>query len=464
MKQNLSPWIDQLNRTREVNLLSTDRQTDVAIIGAGIAGISTAYYTLLNTKFNVCLIEADKVASGATGHNAGQIVSYFERQISDLVKEFGITQTALAQSSIDSAWTLLEEIYKKTNQKTPFAQFTGYAGCQDLSEVIVHLENNMYAREAHINMEPLMVAADSEIVKQIPLKYDGLYSVVPQKDILALLETEDTNYIACLSARKGVLNSALFCEEVLNFIFMNYPDRFSLFEESPISEVELEADFSRIKIRENVVTAKKVVLCTNGFENFTITNKAGDDIDTNFHHLVKGTVGYMAGYLEDHTKSPTAISYLQGNQNTGNELLDSVPYFYLTRRTYETEANQTHSLICIGGPEAKMDDTNHYKKEHPYPSEAQKVIDEFLHKTYKYAPSGEIDYKYKWHGLMCYTPNGVRCIGPEPINPVLLYNLGCNGIGILPSIYAGKKISQFLKGDKLPKSIFDPQDSRKSKV
>jgi hypothetical protein len=56
---------------------------------------------------------------------------------------------------------------------------------------------------------------------------------------------------------------------------------------------------------------------------------------------------------------------------------------------------------------------------------------------------------------MGYTKNGIRFIGPEPKNNVLLYNLGCNGVGILPSIYGGKKISRHLAGESVEKSIFD---------
>lgn len=460
MLANRSPWIHQLARNRDIYQLCEDRETDIAIVGAGIAGMCTAYFILKNTNFRVMLVEGDKVAHGATGHNAGQITSYFERQISEMVGEFGLERTAKGQSAIDSAWDLLAEIHKDAHLQIPFAQFIGYAGCQDLDEVIVHIENNKYAQMAHITKEPLMIAKDSNIAKQIPAEYEGLYSLVPHEDILSCLETEDRNYIAALSAKKGVMNSALFCEEVLDHIFRFYADRFTLFEESHVNEVCLNKTDAQLHIKDSTITAKRVVLCTNGFEKFKITNLVGDDIDTYFHHLIKGSVGYMAGYLEDQTHSPTAISYLPKRSHTGNVAFDADPYLYLTRRSFEVEQSQRHSLICIGGPEALMDDTNNYSKEHPYPEEAQKVIDEFLHTTYKYAPQGDITYEYKWHGLMGYTPNGVRCIGPEPINPVLLYNLGCNGVGILPSIYGGKKISQFVNGEELEPSIFDPKDSR----
>lgn len=454
---NLSPWLDQVNTNHQTNPVSENRQTDIAIIGGGIAGMATAFYLLTTTNKKIYIVESDKLASGATGHNAGQVVSYSERQISDLAKEFGIEKTAQSQRNIDSAWDLLQEIYKKANLTLPFAQFTGYAGCQDLDEILVHLENNKYARATHINMEPMMISQDSPVVGQIPSNFDGLYSLVPHQNILDILETNDTRYIAALCGRKGVLNTALFCHQLLDYLFQNFAERFSLFEQSHVETIELGQGNAKLKVNGFEVTCQNVVLCTNGFEKFEIKNLVGDEINNKFHHFLKGTVGYMAGYLETHTRSPIAISYLPTRKKLSEGSFDNGPYFYLTRRTFEDEDNQSHSLICVGGPERRLDDSSKYhRNEHPYSQEAHKAIDDFLHTTYRYAPSGFIDYRYLWHGLMGYTQNGVRIIGPEPANPVLLYNLGCNGVGILPSIYGGKKISQIVNGKQLEESIFDP--------
>jgi glycine/D-amino acid oxidase-like deaminating enzyme len=57
---------------------------------------------------------------------------------------------------------------------------------------------------------------------------------------------------------------------------------------------------------------------------------------------------------------------------------------------------------------------------------------------------------------MAYTPGQVRLIGPEPKNPTLLYNLGCNGVGFLPSIYGGKRLARLIAGERLAPSLFDP--------
>ena len=106
-----------------------------------------------------------------------------------------------------------------------------------------------------------------------------------------------------------------------------------------------------------------------------------------------------------------------------------------------------------------MDCTNGYSKDHSYPEEAKTAIRAFVRKTYRHT-ARTFSYSHLWHGLMGYTPNGIRCIGTEPCNEVLLYNLGCNGVGILPSFYGGFRISQILQGEVLGPSIFDPADRR----
>ena len=58
---------------------------------------------------------------------------------------------------------------------------------------------------------------------------------------------------------------------------------------------------------------------------------------------------------------------------------------------------------------------------------------------------------------MGYNDSGIRVIGPHPRHPRLFYNLGCNGVGFLPSIFGGHRLSQALAGEPLAPSIFDPR-------
>lgn len=94
------------------------------------------------------MVEAGKIAHGATGHNAGQLVSYFEQPFSKLVKKFGLKMASEGQLAIESAWTLLDEIFRETQLHTPISIFTGYAAGRDIEEVLVHIRNNSFRLKA----------------------------------------------------------------------------------------------------------------------------------------------------------------------------------------------------------------------------------------------------------------------------------------------------------------------------
>jgi len=48
-------------------------------------------------------------------------------------------------------------------------------------------------------------------------------------------------------------------------------------------------------------------------------------------------------------------------------------------------------------------------------------------------------------------------IGAHPRHPRLLYNLGCNGVGFLPSTYGRRQIARLMQGERLAHTIFDPR-------
>ncbi len=459
MIPNSSPWLKQLNRTRPIVPLAEDVAGDVAIVGGGIAGAVTAYFTLRDTQNTVVLIEADRVAHGATGHNAGQVTSYFERPFESIVEEFGLEMAAEGQRSVEGAWGLLDEILAETSLSAPLYRFTGYAGCSSIEQLIEHLEENKDRREGGLNPETILVSNESGWGEEIPLEYKDLYALAPQTDILALLETEDLKYNACIASQKGCMNSATFTEELMGYMVATYPGRFSLYEESPMSRVSLKEDRALLSVGAHTVEAARVVLCTNGFEQFHIENESGSDIDTAFHHLVQGRIGYMAGYLEAMNAAPTALSYFpHGAVKTGDPTGET--YFYLTRRPHGDDVGEPKNLVCAGGPEQVLPNQALYSRTEHCREDVRESLDDFLRSTYRHYPDPGTEYAFCWHGLMGYTPGGLRRIGAEPANPVLLYNLGCNGVGILPSIYGGKRIARVLAGETLERSIFDPVDQR----
>jgi glycine/D-amino acid oxidase-like deaminating enzyme len=449
---NNSPWIHQLNHERETRRLNQDLSTDVAVIGAGIAGISTAFYLLKNTDKKVVILEGYKLAHGATGHNAGQMVTYFEREFSDIVKEFGVETACQGQKDIDSAWKLVEEMYTEAKLDIPMSRFTSYEGFSTKEQVINHLENDYLRRSGGLFTYPLEISEDAEFLHEIPEKYHKLFTLISREDISLKLETFDNQYVAVLTEQKGVMNSALFCQEVSEYLMKSYPERFALYEYTPIGKVVVHEEKVLLDAGSHTIECEQVVLCTNGFENIEILVPAGLSVNTRFHHALHGVVGFMSGYLEPHTGVPAAISYFQKfdpglTDNPGD------PYFYVTRRAYEYEKKALHNLVCVGGPDFALEKRTAYDRELEFSEKAKKQIDDFIRRTYDKKES--LEYLFMWHGVMGYTKNMLRMVGPDPSFSRLYYNLGCNGVGLLPSIFGGNKVARQIAGEKFEPSIFD---------
>jgi glycine/D-amino acid oxidase-like deaminating enzyme len=66
-------------------------------------------------------------------------------------------------------------------------------------------------------------------------------------------------------------------------------------------------------------------------------------------------------------------------------------------------------------------------------------------------------YDFHWHGLMGYNDSGIRVVGAHPRHGRLLYNLGCNGVGFLPSLWSADRLARLLAGERLEPTIFDPR-------
>ena len=83
-----SLWIDSITKVDHYNVLSRDIETDVCIIGAGIFGITCAYY-LTKLGFNVVVLEKDDIARKTTAFTTAKITSQHGLFYDYLINSYG---------------------------------------------------------------------------------------------------------------------------------------------------------------------------------------------------------------------------------------------------------------------------------------------------------------------------------------------------------------------------------------
>lgn len=82
-----SYWINETEKKQSYPCIEKEMDTNIAIIGAGLSGLSTAYYLSKATN-DVFVIEADQVCYGASGRNTGKLTMQHGVIYKDLMAQY----------------------------------------------------------------------------------------------------------------------------------------------------------------------------------------------------------------------------------------------------------------------------------------------------------------------------------------------------------------------------------------
>jgi hypothetical protein len=103
--KNVPVWIDD-TQNRKFPKLERSRSVDVLVVGAGVTGITAAYF-LKKAGLTVALIERERVASIDAGHTTAHLTYVADVQLRDLVRNFGKDH---AQATWDAGAAAIDEI------------------------------------------------------------------------------------------------------------------------------------------------------------------------------------------------------------------------------------------------------------------------------------------------------------------------------------------------------------------
>ena len=441
-----SLWLD--SKRGSWPQLQSNLHCDVAVVGGGISGVATLYYLLTTTEKKVALFERNFIGSGATGHNAGLPTPYIERPVTELVEEFGLGPVKQAYDEINSGMDLLYDISKKVGFESElFPIPSSYFGLSSVSTLLQFLkEKELFTQIGHHNLTYWVIDKE-EIKQQIPSHFHPLLQWVSQEKILNALEVNDTKCIGvALRAENRIrMNSTLFCDHVLQYLKRTFPDRCLIFENSEISQIDLCDEEQFLHHAFGKVFTNDVILCTNAYKDFVIVDGRTGKTVTKLKELIIQREGYLAAYPSQALHS-SLIGFL-----SEEDFEPVVPYWYFSA-TPLSQTNDSGRVCIIGGPEYTLSSPLTPEQLARQAEESLQIIKGFL----RNGLGNPSFFSHFWHGTMAYTHNGLRWVGEDREHSHLWYNLGCNGIGILPAIVGAQKIARKMNGEVFEASIFDP--------
>ena len=109
----------------ERKALTTEEMADVAVIGAGIAGLLTAYYLQKEGK-KVVVLEADRIAGGQTKNTTAKITSQHGMIYSSLIENYGEEKARLYAGANEMAIKEYEDLIKKEQIDCHFERLSSY--------------------------------------------------------------------------------------------------------------------------------------------------------------------------------------------------------------------------------------------------------------------------------------------------------------------------------------------------
>lgn len=123
--KHISCWYEPSVQFNTYHALKENIETEVVIVGGGLAGVSVAY-NLAQAGIKVVLVEDGLIGSGETGRTTAQSVTALDDRYFEMEQNFGSEKTKLIAESHKEAIDFVERTVKKENIDCNFERVNGY--------------------------------------------------------------------------------------------------------------------------------------------------------------------------------------------------------------------------------------------------------------------------------------------------------------------------------------------------
>ena len=400
---NLEEPIKSAKLTDSVLSSLGEEPVDVAIIGGGIAGLTTAYLLSKSGK-KVAVIEDGYIGSGETGRTTAHITHALDDRYYNLEQKHGLDGARSAANSHTAAINLIESIVKEENIDCDFERLDGFLFL-DPTDTKESLDKELEAtHRAGINA--------TEIIEKAPLWSFNTGPCIRfpnQAQFQPLKYLRDLHY--AIIRNKG-----------------------QIFTETHVQEINSDS----IKTIDNyTLKARNIVIATNA-PIIDKTSKIYDKQDAFRTYVIGARI--KKGVI------PTALYWDTGNQNSENFV---APYHYV-RIQKRDDDDKNYDLLIIGGEDHQ---TGNFSS------------DDDIEKRYSRLESWAKDrfpieaIEYRWSGQVMEPQDSLAFIGHNPgdnRNNIYIAT-GDSGNGITHGTIAGILLTDLILGNSNPwTALYDP--------
>jgi len=385
-------WLADLPRRALRPELAGDRRADIAIVGGGFTGLWTALFLKeLAPRKDVVLLEAERIAYGASGRNAGQVSETFDHSHGLAIQHFGEIEARrlalLARQNLDEMEAFLE-------QEAIDAEFAR------VGQIVLALDAR-HAREVDAALASARLlgigdwrkldASETRAALGSPLPCCALFApksatVHPAKLVEGL---------AAAAEKRGV----------------------RIHERSPVARIESESGGLRLMARGGTLRAQRVVLATNAYS----------------HHLAPRLARrFLPLYDYVLASAPLTTSQLSSIRWQGRQgVTDFRSFFNYSRLTADNR-------VVWGTSEAVYHRGNGVGPEYDH---APTIYDELERSFARFFPAlAGLHFPYRWGGPIAATTRFTPFFGTLHSGR-LLYGLGYTGHGVGTTRLAGKLLA-----------------------
>ena len=229
-----SLWIASAKENRDSLMLRKDIEAEICIIGAGLTGLTTAYYLTKQGK-EVVILEKDEIGMHTSGNTTGKITSQHDLFYNYLINSINRDYAKGYLEANEVAIKEIEKIVKEENIDCDF----------EMQDAYVFTQDEKYLNEIKKEVEAVKsLGFDAEYVNKIDLPIENY------KHVLGAIKFPNQ---AQFNSYKYMLGLANRIEENKGIIYEN----------SKVIDLAKKDDEYIVKTNEGSVKAKYVVIASH---------------------------------------------------------------------------------------------------------------------------------------------------------------------------------------------------------